>query len=178
MSSTQTVEYALIVNQLGDFQDLKFIDDEKLMLVMSQDGTQFVLMDISRLSTNLPSPKASSYLLSVPYRKKTISSEGLSYTRVSKTDDTNFQGGPEFYEAISPSIDFSQQENMDQFVQHRFPSGLAWTPERIEVNGRRGRRVICVVAKDETRYRIHDLDSLQEAVEARENRRDETDNTV
>lgn len=38
MSSTQTVEYALIVNQLGNVQDLKFVDDEKLMLVMSQDG--------------------------------------------------------------------------------------------------------------------------------------------
>lgn len=38
MSFTQTVEYALIMNRLGNVQDLKFVDDEKLMLVMSQDG--------------------------------------------------------------------------------------------------------------------------------------------
>lgn len=44
MSSTQTVKYALIVNQLGNIQDLKFVDDEKLMLVMSQEGKKSALM--------------------------------------------------------------------------------------------------------------------------------------
>lgn len=67
---------------------------------------------------------------------------------------------------------------MDQFVQHIFPTGLAWTPERIEINGRRGRRIICVVAKDKTRYRIHDLDSLHETEQAREDRSDERDHIM
>lgn len=49
MSSTQTVEYALILNQLGNVQDIKFIDDEKLMLVISQEGQQSALMGIPRL---------------------------------------------------------------------------------------------------------------------------------
>ena len=177
MSSTQNVEYALIVNQQGNVQDLKFLDDEKLMLVMSQEGKQSALMERSQyLSTN--GPQASSYLLSVPYRKETISSEGLRYTRVSKMDDTNLQGGPEIHEAIAPSIDLSDQKYMDQFVLHKFPTGLSWTPERIEINGRKGRRIICVVAKDNMRYRIHDLDTLHEAEESQENRNDETDHVM
>ena len=99
-------------------------------------------------------------------------------------DETNLQGEPEMHEAISPGIDLTDQKCMEKFVQHVFPTGLAWTPERIEINGRRGRRIICVVAKDKTRYRIHDLDSPHEAEEAedaeegRENRSDETTNIM
>lgn len=116
--------------------------------------------------------------MSVPYRKKTISSEGLRYTRVSKIDDTNAQGGAEVHAAISPSIDLSDRKYMDQLVQHTFPTDLVWAPERIEINGRRGRRIICVVGKDKARYRIHDLDSVHEAEEAREDRSDETDHIM
>lgn len=49
MSSSQTVEYASIVSQLGNIQDLKFVDDEKLMLVMSQECKQSALMKVPRL---------------------------------------------------------------------------------------------------------------------------------
>lgn len=62
---------------------------------------------------------------------------------------------------------------MDHLVQHTFLTDLLWTPERIEINGRRGRRIICVVGKDKARYRIHDLDSVHEAEEAREDRSDD-----
>lgn len=144
------------------------------MLVMSQEGKQSALVERPQdFSTN--GPEASSYLLSVPYRKKTVSSEGLRYTRVSKMDDTNLHGGPDIHETITPSVDLSDQKYMDQFVLHKFPTGLSWFPERIEINGRKGRRIICVVAKDNMRYRIHDLDTLHEAEESEENRNDETD---
>lgn len=49
MSSSQTVEYALIMSQLGNIQDLKFVDDEKLMLVMSQECKQSALREVTRL---------------------------------------------------------------------------------------------------------------------------------
>jgi anaphase-promoting complex subunit 4 len=39
---------------------------------------------------------------------------------------------------------------------------LEWAPERIEINGRKGRRIICVLAKDKTNYRIYDIDSVDE----------------
>jgi hypothetical protein len=46
------------------------------------------------------------------------------------------------------------------FVQHTFSMGPTWTPERIEINGRKGRRAICVLAQDRLRYRVYDLDSF------------------
>ena len=44
-------------------------------------------------------------------------------------------------------------------VQHTFPAGPIWTPECIEINGRKGRRAVCVLAQDRLRYRVFDLDS-------------------
>ena len=41
--------------------------------------------------------------------------------------------------------------------------GPTWTPERIEINGRKGRRAVCVLAQDRLRYRVYDLDSLTPA---------------
>lgn len=38
ISSTQNVEYASIRAHSGKIEDLKFIDDEKLMLAISQKG--------------------------------------------------------------------------------------------------------------------------------------------
>lgn len=45
------------------------------------------------------------------------------------------------------------------FVQHNFSVGPMWIPESIEINGRKGRRAICVLAQDRLRYRVYDLDS-------------------
>lgn len=47
---------------------------------------------------------------------------------------------------------------MEKFVQHTFfPSG-GWAPERIEVNGRKGHQVVCVLGKDNKHYKIFDVD--------------------
>ena len=43
-----------------------------------------------------------------------------------------------------------------------FPAGVSWAPERIEVNGRKGRRVVCVFAQDRFHYRVYDLDGAAE----------------
>lgn len=40
--------------------------------------------------------------------------------------------------------------------------------ERLEVNGRKGRRVVCCVAQDKMRYRIFDLDGGEEGGEEEE----------
>ena len=47
-------------------------------------------------------------------------------------------------------------------VRHTFPQGPEWAPEKIEINGRKGRRIICVLAKDKINYRIYDIDSANE----------------
>lgn len=43
------------------------------------------------------------------------------------------------------------------FFKHRFASGAE--PVRLEVNGRKGRRVVCVLYGDRSRYSVFDLDT-------------------
>ena len=40
-----------------------------------------------------------------------------------------------------------------------FPEEVSWSPEKLEVNGRNGKRAICVLAQDRFHYRVYDLDS-------------------
>jgi hypothetical protein len=60
------------------------------------------------------------------------------------------------------SISFSIPDQAAQYAWLEFPRGDSWAPERIEVNGRKGRRVVCVFARDRLHYRIYDLDGSAE----------------
>ncbi len=60
------------------------------------------------------------------------------------------------------SVDFANPEHLSTYTWHEFPMGVSWTPQRIEVNGRKGRRAICVIAEDGFHYRVYDLDSPQD----------------
>jgi len=60
---------------------------------------------------------------------------------------------------LIPSVDLTRPEHLSAYTWQEVPTGVSWTPQRIEVNGRRGRRVICVVAEDGFHYRVYDLDS-------------------
>lgn len=119
--------------------------------------------------------KASSHLLSFVYRKKTTSSEGLQYSTEAGVDDADLQGG---LEVGSSGREILDQELGDQIVQHTFPASPAWTPESIEINSRKGRRSMCVVAKDRAHYRVFDLESACKGEETRENREDGIDDNM
>ena len=66
---------------------------------------------------------------------------------------------------IIPSIDLADPEHLRTYTWLEFPPGVSWTPERMEVNGRKGRRVLCIVAQDNFHYRVYDLDSATEPQE-------------
>lgn len=61
----------------------------------------------------------------------------------------------------SPALTFDPFDDglNGDHLQHTFPAGANWTPERICINGRKGRRAVCVLAQDHLHYRIFDLDS-------------------
>lgn len=105
---------------------------------------------------------ASSYLLSISYRKQAFSSESLFYQKTAseKEDEAGVQVRAA---AAALDLDLSDEKLLNQLLRHTFPEGPAWTPERIEINGRKSRRSICVVAKDMVTYRVLDLDSLHES---------------
>ena len=66
----------------------------------------------------------------------------------------------------TPSIDLWNPEDLNACTWQEFPVGVSWTPERLDVNGRKGRRVICVLAQDRFHYRVYDLDSSSETQDA------------
>ena len=78
--------------------------------------------------------------------------EGLIYTKLAETPDSDVNTTPEIH-----TIDLEQSSHL---VRHSFPPGPTWTPKRMEINGRKGRRAICVLAQDGLHYRIYDLDSM------------------
>ena len=59
---------------------------------------------------------------------------------------------------VAGANSFELQQSI-HMLRHSFPEGPTWTPERMEINGRKGRRAICVLAQDALRYRVFDLDS-------------------
>ena len=74
---------------------------------------------------------------------------------------------------IVPTIDLSDPEQLRSYTWHEYPSGVSWAPERLEVNGTKGRRVICVLAQDRFHYRIYDLDSYPSLKDANSDGSDE-----
>lgn len=64
-------------------------------------------------------------------------------------------------------IDLPDPDVASEYTWQEFPEGVSWTPERLEVNGNKNRRVIgnknrrviCVLAQDGFHYRVYDLDS-------------------
>lgn len=104
-------------------------------------------------------PQASFQLLSILYNKQSDSTDGLTYSTASELTQKNPRAN------ISPNVSVSLGTNVSNHVRHTFPQGLEWAPERIEINGRKGRRIICVLAKDRISYRIYDIDSVNEQTE-------------
>lgn len=110
---------------------------------------------------------ASSYLLTISYRKQTFSSESLFYQKTAL--EMEGESSAQVCAATAAlNLDISNKELLNQLLQHTFPEGPAWTPERLEINGRKSRRGICVVAKDMVTYRVLDLDSRHENMDESE----------
>ena len=66
-------------------------------------------------------------------------------------------------------LDLSSSALLDPYVHHTFEAGNpTWTPWRLEVNGRKGRRAVCVISQDRLRYILYDLDSSHEEDEEEE----------
>ncbi|MCJ1379769.1 hypothetical protein MMC17_002872 [Xylographa soralifera] len=131
ISSTKAIERASIRLPAGVIKDIKFADDETMILAYIEEA-------------------AKSHLLYIPYRKGSQSLPDMPYMPTA----------PEHNRTNSSDtfMDLSTHDAMKRYIQHTFPSGSSWTPEIIEVNGRKGRRAICVVAQDRMHYRIYDLD--------------------
>ncbi|KAB2577683.1 hypothetical protein DBV05_g3785 [Lasiodiplodia theobromae] len=126
-----------------EIKDVKFVDDNTFMVLLRRDDT--------------------SYLLSLPYS---------SYATEQTPSTLHHSSEPMFQPASAYSLpdgmplpdDSRQIWDLDTpdcwapFVKHVFPSSERFTPIKIDVNGRKDRRVVCVLGDDLKHYKIYDLD--------------------
>lgn len=101
----------------------------------------------------------SSNLLSLPYRSSPSSPNTLfSYSdftsNISKTQLPN--GRAEGTTKTASTV--LGKENIQPYINHVFPTTEAFKPAKIEVNGRKNRRVCVVLSEDGRHMRIYDLD--------------------
>ena len=93
-------------------------------------------------------PKAASFLISLPYR-----GPNLPFTYMDVT-------GKQDIAAAIPAKKTLFLDS-DEFLMHRLLAGPSGGVARCEINGRKGRRAICVVAEDLIRYQIFDIDTAE-----------------
>lgn len=135
MSSTKSVECAVVKTAGWEVRDVKFVDDDELLLAVSA--------------------QTSARLFRIPYRETADASGTLAYATMNEKNVGQRMDGNDDHS----SIDLSCPDVANAYTWHEFPEGVSWAPERMEANGRKGRRVICVLAQDKFHYRVYDLDS-------------------
>lgn len=62
-------------------------------------------------------------------------------------------------------VRLSDPKEMEEHTWIEFGPGVSWTPQRIEINGRKGRRVACVLAEDGFHYRVYDVDNRDQEID-------------
>ena len=96
----------------------------------------------------------------MPYRPKRDRGKGLNYQRESGSTHHQRDG--------DAGIDLSDPRQASEHTWLEFAAGGSWTPQCVELNGRKGRRAACVLAQDRFRYRVYDMDSRGGAAESQD----------
>lgn len=122
--------------------DAKFADDTQL-LILIQTGT---------------AKETSNLILSIPYTPTSNPERSvLNYAPIPAQDvaSTFLPNGTHSAESQRTSVSFSS-ELVTQYTRHVFEG--RFTPLKLVVNGRKGRRVIVVLGSDRKHYRVLDMD--------------------
>lgn len=159
MSTTTKFQSSSIRMTSGRIQDARFVDDGHVMLVV-RSNCAYQDIPWPRYEVLILGRTASSTLLSIKYRRTDAGSGDLIYEDLPSVDQQSTRDSHGLNTAASTLELDPSAAGAAHFVQHTFPVGPTWVPERIEINGRKGRRAVCVLARDRLRYRVYDLDSL------------------
>jgi len=147
VSSTRATFLAKISLQIGNISQIKFVEDGTLMLLW---------FDLE-----------SSHLLNFPYIHDPEAVFTPNFIKIG--DGTGGLVSPSFISTDQVTqIDLSDQTHHAGFIRHTFPPQRNLKPMTLQVNGKKGRRVVCVLYSDGLRYSVFDLDSEGDGgVEAR-----------
>ncbi|KAL6720420.1 hypothetical protein ACLMJK_002342 [Lecanora helva] len=137
MSSTKTVDQSRIDTGNWTVKDIKFIDDKELVIAAVDQN--------------------SAKLFRLAYHQSDDRGLGLKYNQANGADSKELSPDVEDYHEAD--LDISNPEVDKACAWLEFPQGASWAPEKLVVNSKKGRRVICALAQDRLRYRIFELDS-------------------
>lgn len=156
VSSSKGARYAKLQAPAGAVRNVKFVDDEFLMLAfVGHGGKRFPLH--TSTAANVYTTGAPR-LLQIDYRPRGETSNGLLYREVDSTRQ------PAGQQEDSESINLTRSSDIAIHTVHTFPTAKVWAPQRLEINGRKGRRTVCVLAEDRLHYRQFDIDKLDSAM--------------
>lgn len=104
-----------------------------------------------------------SRLLEIEFRLREGSNSSLVYREGHLIRQPRVAEGDSWSSAEPGGIDLRVEKDVAARTVHTFSAGTAWIPQRLEVNGRRGRRTICVLAENKLQYRQLAIDKLYKA---------------
>lgn len=164
VSSTRHTSLAALTFQEGEIRQLQFVEDDTLTVLWSDASTCNTLVhrgddDVLILTTHV---EGRSYLLNFPFQPASalLTSDKadpppliLDYTDC----DTHPSRPRPSVQTMSLDLTSLSQTGI---IRHVFAtSGLKAKPVRLDVNGRKGRRAVCVLYGDAMRYDVLDLDA-------------------
>lgn len=172
VSSTRATSIAAFTLQEGEIRQLQFIEDDTLIILWSDSSTYHRPLSVPNDSVTDPMAEGSSYLLNVPFQPAS------AHPPSEKTDSLPLVSGYINYgpRPTSPTptvqarpLDLQSLLELGA-VRHVFAeSGPKARPIRLDVNGRKDRRAVCVLYGDGMRYDVLDLDAAMENEEDEEN---------
>jgi anaphase-promoting complex subunit 4 len=114
-------------------KDVRFIDDDHLMI--------------------LATTSHNARLFKLPFRSSSETPTALTYAPwdISSSATQNASSAIRAFELM-------EDDGSSRYLCHTYPTG-SMQPVKLEINGRKGRRVICVLDASLQRYQVLDLDS-------------------
>ncbi|KAL4893762.1 anaphase-promoting complex, cyclosome, subunit 4-domain-containing protein [Aspergillus ambiguus] len=139
VSSTRSLAVGAVDLQEGDVRQVQFVADDTVMVLWASGNKVSHLLNLRLMATTAYGADATAEAPPLL----------IDFTTV---DSSPRETAP----AVTPlTVDVWSQG----LVKHVFPaSGSKGRPLRVDVNGRRGRRAICVLYGDSMRYEVLDLD--------------------
>ncbi|RAK87373.1 anaphase-promoting complex component Cut20/Apc4 [Aspergillus costaricaensis CBS 115574] len=159
VSSTRRISTGALDLQEGEVRQVQFVEDGTVVVLWSNN-------------------KGTSYLLSLPFQPATTMktntvAESLAPCPVDYHDSLQEPTSPDPVTSATVVDLMSPDSSFAGLIKHTFIGAKAKAkPIRVDVNGRRGRRAICVLYGDAMRYEVLDLDAELEDEEEEEDEED------
>ncbi|KAF2104344.1 hypothetical protein NA57DRAFT_70554 [Rhizodiscina lignyota] len=146
----ERIEAAIMRMGVSDVRDIKFVDDQMLIaLVATQRESLLVSLPYGRVSGE---SDPAMHFESVVYSSIPSRNTDATMVKIKK---------PQASEEASVAWDTTNSGPPRKHVIHAFSADSRFRPVHLNVNGRRDRRVVCVLGDDLKHYKVFDLDTAE-----------------